>query len=186
MSEDDDGNPIACATCRQWPCKCTAGQAAYVAALRIDNAGDSPASYDLKALEVDAYIVAAEYLSIMDRRPPDVAEVLRLSETALILVLANRPESENAPTNIGLRAALDKVRAALAKPAEEWHVGMESAPRDETIWVWCPEREGLSSMISLCQWHDDAGFCVDELRTPTHWRLLQKPSPPLARHAAKP
>lgn len=24
-------------------------------------------------------------------------------------------------------------------------------------------------MVLICQWHEDAGFCIDELRTPTLW-----------------
>ena len=53
---------------------------------------------------------------------------------------------------------------------------IDTAPKDKTLFlVWCPEYRGLSSMFSLCAWHDDAGFCVDELRTPTHWMPLPEP-----------
>ena len=53
---------------------------------------------------------------------------------------------------------------------------METAPKDRIILVWAPEREGLPAMFSLCLWHEDAGFCIDELRVPTWWRDL--PAPP--------
>lgn len=47
---------------------------------------------------------------------------------------------------------------------------IETAPRDGSeIVVYCPPCHGLPAMASLCAWHDDAGFCVDELREPTHW-----------------
>ena len=46
---------------------------------------------------------------------------------------------------------------------------MESAPRDKFIWVWCPAYEELDEIVCLCRWHEEAGFCVDELRTPMLW-----------------
>lgn len=44
-----------------------------------------------------------------------------------------------------------------------------TAPKNRLIVVYAPEREGLQEMASMCQWHPDAGFCIDELREPTHW-----------------
>jgi hypothetical protein len=49
-----------------------------------------------------------------------------------------------------------------------------TAPKDEAILVYCPEYQGLPELISMCLYHKDAGFCVDELRTPTHWMHLPK------------
>jgi hypothetical protein len=46
---------------------------------------------------------------------------------------------------------------------------MATAPRDRPIIVYCPEKHGLQAMASICEWHPDAGFCVDELREPTCW-----------------
>jgi len=46
---------------------------------------------------------------------------------------------------------------------------IESAPQDREIVVYAPGREGLGELVSLCQWHPDAGFCIDELREPTLW-----------------
>lgn len=46
------------------------------------------------------------------------------------------------------------------------------APKDRPIAVYCPPYQDLESLVSKCQWHDSAGFCVDELRTPTLWKEL--------------
>ena len=53
---------------------------------------------------------------------------------------------------------------------------MASAPKDGTLFLcWAPGREGLPAMYSLCAWHEDAGFCVDELREPAMWWPLPSP-----------
>jgi hypothetical protein len=54
-----------------------------------------------------------------------------------------------------------------------WHP-METAPRGRPIIVYCPERHGLQAMASICEWHPDAGFCVDELREPTCWTEIPR------------
>lgn len=46
---------------------------------------------------------------------------------------------------------------------------MATAPQDREIIVYCPPREGLGEIYCKCQWHPDAGFCVDEIREPTLW-----------------
>lgn len=47
---------------------------------------------------------------------------------------------------------------------------IETAPRDGTeIVVWCDGVQDLPPLASLCAWHPDAGFCVDELREPKYW-----------------
>ena len=53
---------------------------------------------------------------------------------------------------------------------------IDSAPKDRPIIVYCPERHGLPAMASICQWHPDAGFCVDELREPTCWTEIPPPT----------
>ena len=47
-------------------------------------------------------------------------------------------------------------------------------PWDERrFWLlYAPEREGLPAMQSVCRYHDDAGWCIDELRTATHGQPL--------------
>jgi len=68
------------------------------------------------------------------------------------------------------RAALAAAEAAAWQP-------IETALRDRMIWVYAPAYEGLPEIVGPCRWHDDAGFCVDELRSPTHWRPLPSPPP---------
>jgi hypothetical protein len=47
---------------------------------------------------------------------------------------------------------------------------INSAPKDGTeIIVYCPPAHGLNHMASVCAYHEDAGFCVCELREPTLW-----------------
>ena len=46
---------------------------------------------------------------------------------------------------------------------------MKTAPKDRKIIVFCPGKEGLDDLVSLCQWHESGGFCVDEIREPVMW-----------------
>ena len=56
---------------------------------------------------------------------------------------------------------------------------IETAPKDGTeIIVYCPPAHGLRHMSSVCAYHEDAGFCVDELREPTIWMPLPDPPQP--------
>ena len=71
-----------------------------------------------------------------------------------------------------LRSLLPPETEMLRNPGAYWQP-ITKAPRDREIEVLCPPREGLPELVSKCKWHPDAGFCVDELREPTHWRELQ-------------
>lgn len=51
---------------------------------------------------------------------------------------------------------------------------IEEAPKDRQIVVYAPPYQDLESIVSKCQWHEDAGFCIDELRQPTLWQDLPK------------
>jgi hypothetical protein len=58
---------------------------------------------------------------------------------------------------------------------------IETAPKDRLIIVFAPGddpnfHEPLTDLVSLCQWHEDAGFCVCELRNPTHWAPFERPA----------
>jgi len=53
---------------------------------------------------------------------------------------------------------------------------IKTAPTDGTlILVWAPACDGLPAMYSLCAYRTDVGFCIDELRGPSHWMQLPKP-----------
>jgi hypothetical protein len=66
------------------------------------------------------------------------------------------------------------ARAAL-EAADTWQP-IKTAPTDGSLFlVWAPEYVGLPSIYSLCAYHPDAGFCIDELREPTHWMPLPEP-----------
>jgi len=71
--------------------------------------------------------------------------------------------------------ALHALLAATETPSG-WQ-DISTAPKDGTLMlVWAPGVHGLPSMHALCAYHADAGFCIDELRAPTHWMPL--PTPP--------
>ena len=58
----------------------------------------------------------------------------------------------------------------------DWQL-IETAPKDGTIIiVFAPGKElGLPDFVGLCSWHEDAGFCICELRNPTHWMPFYLP-----------
>ena len=50
---------------------------------------------------------------------------------------------------------------------------IETAPKDGSEFiVYCPPAHGLNHIVSVCAWHEDAGFCVCELREPKFWTPL--------------
>ena len=65
--------------------------------------------------------------------------------------------------------AIAAYEAALWQP-------IETAPRDGTLVIVRTNFvEGLPAFTTCCAYHPDAGWCVDELREPTHWRPLPQP-----------
>jgi hypothetical protein len=84
-------------------------------------------------------------------------------------LLTDEPEQPTPTEADALRAELDKLR-------EAWRP-IETAPRDGTlILVYATAgQHGLPELYSLCSWHEQAGFCICELRKPTHWMPLPKP-----------
>lgn len=55
---------------------------------------------------------------------------------------------------------------------------IETAPKDRAIIVFAPGEDprwegSLGDLVTLCKWHPDAGFCVCELREPTHWMAYE-------------
>ena len=47
-----------------------------------------------------------------------------------------------------------------------------TAPKDRRILVWAEEMEGLPGIVHITQWHEDAGFTIDDIRRETHWMEL--------------
>ena len=54
---------------------------------------------------------------------------------------------------------------------------IETAPMDGTrIVTYSPSYEGLAELFCVAAYHPDAGWCVDELRHPTHWQpIIESP-----------
>ena len=72
------------------------------------------------------------------------------------------------PHRHAMRAALEAAERVAWRDIAE-------APDDRQVAVWCPAREGLDELMSFCRYHPDAGFCVDELREPTLYRIVEPP-----------
>ena len=71
----------------------------------------------------------------------------------------------------------DLIRFLIESECEElnpWQP-IETAPKDREILVYAPAYQDLRFLISVCKWNESAGFCIDELRQPTHWMELPKP-----------
>lgn len=51
----------------------------------------------------------------------------------------------------------------------QWQPIDENTPKDREIVVFAPGYQGLNPIITICKWHESAGFCIDELRQPTLW-----------------
>lgn len=55
---------------------------------------------------------------------------------------------------------------------------IEDAPKDRYVRVFAPAYQDLPALQQVCKWHESAGFCIDELRTPTHYKELDdEPNP---------
>lgn len=104
-----------------------------------------------------------------------IAEIVRLREE----LATDARDWEG--LHLRVEEATKRAEAATAEMEAEWQL-IETAPRDGALFLaWAPGAHGLKAIYSLCAWHPGAGFCIDELREPTHWRPL--PDPP-ARHSA--
>lgn len=103
---------------------------------------------------------------------PHVFDQPMLLPEALIRV-ANIYRNYAGSANQTLRR--DRASVHLVLHLVTWK-SIEDAPRDELIEVFAPGGPcDLPDLVSLCQWHPDAGFCVCELREPTHWRPFVRP-----------
>lgn len=119
----------------------------------------------------------------------EAAELVAKFERAILdaahLQLAYREARLVAGTNEALtglfNAAEDadakrsRMRLKVLEALSMWRP-IDTAPTDgRCIVVYATARDGLNEMVSLCSYHPDAGFCIDELREPTHWALFNRP-----------
>lgn len=78
------------------------------------------------------------------------------------------PPYSPAETRIAIAIA-DLMRAAAGPIGVGWET-IESAPTDgQPVWVYVAMAYGLPPFEDRCSWHQDAGWCADELRPVTHW-----------------
>ena len=61
----------------------------------------------------------------------------------------------------------------LCKELDPWLPIDENTPKDRDILVYAPPYQDLPELKQVCKWHESAGFCIDELRTPTHYKILK-------------
>ena len=78
--------------------------------------------------------------------------------------------------NTSYITANDLLRVLIneCKELNQWQP-IETAPKDREILVYAPAYQDLRPLISVCKWHESAGFCIDELRQPAHWMELPEP-----------
>lgn len=101
----------------------------------------------------------------------ETLSVTKIAEARAMIGLAMKRLGElNRDDESGIRIVLANAMEIL-----KWRP-IETAPKDGTLFlVWASSYEGLPAMYSLCAWQPDAGFCIDELRTPSHWMPLPEP-----------
>lgn len=108
----------------------------------------------------DAAEIVTAYLEAAT--PPDVAGLIDAIEAC-----------DWSHVSIGNKAILRQAATALRLSAGGGWRTMDSAPKDGTeVLVYAPPYAGLGDIICKAAWHNDAGWCVDELRTVTHWQSL--------------
>ena len=77
---------------------------------------------------------------------------------------------------IGERKAYDQGYMEGFDLARQWQP-VATAPKDGThVLIYASPRDGLEGFQTVAAYHDDAGWCVCELRYATHWMPL--PAPP--------
>lgn len=73
-------------------------------------------------------------------------------------------------TRLDIKIALNYL-IQQCKELNPW-LPIENAPKNREILVYAPPHDGLDALKRICKWHESAGFCIDELRTPTHYQEL--------------
>jgi hypothetical protein len=72
-----------------------------------------------------------------------------------------------------VKTLLAECRRAVAVGPESGWRPIETAPKNGVaVLCYAPADHGLPSLQAVVTWHQDAGWCVDELREVTHWMPL--------------
>jgi len=113
------------------------------------------------------------------RAPPTAGDVERMLEGFKAIHRWLSPSDRTFDELIrAVGIADDIARAAIAAtlsaaPSGDMWQPIKTAPTDGTeVLVYAPPREGLKEMRSVCAYHPDAGWCIDELREVTLWQPL--------------
>ena len=109
-----------------------------------------------------------------------------MAEMARAVLSASQPAPSALPvlSDEFVRAEMDAMQARenkrletlFTQPAPQPWRPIETAPKDGTVvLVFAEERQGLPAFQCTAAYHEDAGWCVDELREVTHWMPLPPP-----------
>jgi hypothetical protein len=81
---------------------------------------------------------------------------------------------------------LEAAAEIAALRAQQAWQPIETAPQDGTLIIvyaetpeharWPDQSLDLPPLVTLCAWHPDTGFCVCEIREPTHWMPYSPPT----------
>jgi hypothetical protein len=112
-------------------------------------------------------------------KPDDITTVVgKLRDAAFVVSGLQKVRDEARARIAELERIISDAQAApdAVTQTRAWKT-IDSAPADGTlILVFAPGTEfELSDIVCTCAWHEDAGFCVCELRYPTHWMPLPEP-----------
>lgn len=103
--------------------------------------------------------------------------------TDLIEQLRDKAENDDGVAGYRLQSSdlMKEAADEIERLRNPWQ-DISTAPKDGTeFWGYSQDVHhgtSLKSFISRCAWHEDAGFCTDELRDPTHWCPLETLVPP--------
>ena len=92
-----------------------------------------------------------------------------ISEERLRKIARETHDSDD--TNMIVLSVFDML-IGECKELNAWKPIDGNTPKDRLILVYAPCCDGLGDLITTCLWHDDAGFCIDMIREPTHWADL--------------
>ena len=94
--------------------------------------------------------------------------MIGISKERLVQIANETHDSDD--TNMAVLSLLDML-INECRELDPW-LPFEDAPKDRYVRVFAPAYQDLPSLQQVCKWHESAGFCIDELRTPTHYKEL--------------